>query len=89
MIYLEVLARRVLTAKEDNSLAKAVRDLKEYLTGQQELRRYHELTVTAAQNNFNTGDTHVGDQPLMSAAVSGNAVWVQAWVRVPVEVDEE
>lgn len=82
---LEFLARQILGAVEEGNsdVDQAVHDLRAYLDDQDTSRDDHEFTIEAARSNYHDDDCEVPDKPLLS--IAEDAVWVQAWVRVPLE----
>ena len=82
---LEFLARQILGAIEEGNsdVDQAVHDLRAYLDDQDTARADHEFTIEAARSNYADDDCGIPDKPLLS--VAEDAVWVQAWVRVPLE----
>lgn len=85
MTTLEYLTRQLLDAVEEGScdVNQAIHELRDYLDDQDTDRDDHEFTIEAARSNFADDDCEIPDKPLLS--VAEDAVWVQAWVRVPLE----
>ena len=85
MSTLEYLARQLLDAVEEGScdVNQAIHELRDYLDEQDEGRDDHEFTIKAARDNYHDDDCVIDAKPLLSFAE--DAVWVQAWVRVPLE----
>lgn len=88
MSTLEYLARQLLDAIEEGScdVNQAIHDLRGYFDDQDTNRDDHEFTIEAARSNFADDDCEIPGKPLLS--VAEDAVWVQAWVRVPLDNDD-
>ena len=84
---IEDLARQVLATIDELNphlrYTPAGSALRLYLAEQAEGRDIHEFTIKAARDNYADDDCEIPDEPLLSFAE--DAVWVQAWVRVPLE----
>ena len=85
---LELLARNVIASWDSGDLARAVREMGEYLEEMGAARKRHGFTIVAARSNCaepSGGEIEIDDDPLLS--VGENGVWVSAWVHVPNDPD--
>lgn len=87
---LEQLARNCLSTWDSGDLARAIREMGEYLKEVDAERQRHESTIEVARGDYEEpsgGEIEIDDDPLLSVGEDG--MWVSAWVWVPIEADAE
>lgn len=85
---LELLARNVIASWDSGDLARAVREMGEYLEEMDAVRKRHGFTIAAARGDYedpSDSTIEIDDDPLLSVGEDG--VWVSAWVYIPNDTD--